>query len=184
MADIPTTEPATIVAGDTLKWKRSLDDYKASDGWSLSYELVNSAGKYSISSSADGDDHSVEVAAGTTANYAPGVYQWAAFVTKSGERYRVDYGTVEVVADFQTVDSLDTRSHAKKTLDAIEAVLENRATKDQESYTINGRSLSRTPLDQLLAFRKQYRKDVAREAAAERRRNGKSARKTVKAKFV
>ena len=31
MADIPSKEPAEFRAGDTIKWKRSLDDYKASD---------------------------------------------------------------------------------------------------------------------------------------------------------
>jgi hypothetical protein len=35
-ADIPTKEPLTIRAGDTIKWTKSIDDYKASDGWSLS----------------------------------------------------------------------------------------------------------------------------------------------------
>jgi len=36
-ATIPTKEPLTIRAGDTIKWKRSIDDYKASDGWTLKY---------------------------------------------------------------------------------------------------------------------------------------------------
>ena len=35
-ADIPTKEPLTIRAGDTIEWTKSIDDYKASDGWTLS----------------------------------------------------------------------------------------------------------------------------------------------------
>ena len=31
--DIASKEPETFRAGDTVKWKRSLDCYKASEGW-------------------------------------------------------------------------------------------------------------------------------------------------------
>ena len=36
-SDIASKEPAKIRAGDTIEWKRSIDDYKASDGWTLKY---------------------------------------------------------------------------------------------------------------------------------------------------
>ena len=35
--DIASKEPTQIRAGDTIEWKRSIDDYKASDGWTLKY---------------------------------------------------------------------------------------------------------------------------------------------------
>ena len=31
-ATVPTKEPLTIRAGDTIEWTKSIDDYKASDG--------------------------------------------------------------------------------------------------------------------------------------------------------
>lgn len=54
-------------------------------------------------------------------------------------------------------------SHAKKTLAALEAVIEGRASKDQESYTIAGRQLSRTPIPDLLLLLSTYERKVARE---------------------
>ena len=31
--ETPTKEPETVRAGDTIKWKKSVSDYAASDGW-------------------------------------------------------------------------------------------------------------------------------------------------------
>jgi hypothetical protein len=41
------------------------------------------------------------------------------------------------------VDGYDGRDHVRRVLDAIEAVIENRATIDQQHYQINNRSLTR-----------------------------------------
>lgn len=172
MTDIPTNEPMSVTAGDTVTWKRSLSDYLASAGWVLSYTLVNSAGKITITSTADGDDHLVSVLAATTAAWTAGEYSWQAYVTKGAERYQVDYGALEILPDFAQQTTHDGRSHVKTVLDSIEAVIEGRATKDQESYSINGRSLARTSVEQLLVFRDRYKAEYAREVRAERIRNG------------
>ena len=73
-ADIPTHEPAGIQAGDTIKWIKTINNYSAADGWALSYRLINSNGKFDISSTASGADHLVTISAATTANYFPGDY--------------------------------------------------------------------------------------------------------------
>ena len=52
-------------------------------------------------------------------------------------------------------------------LEAIQAVIESRATKDQEEYTIAGRSLKRTPLPELIKLLNFYETRVAGEQAAE-----------------
>ena len=169
MPEIPSNEPARLVAGDTWQWTRSLEDYKASDGWTLSYAMIASPGvSFTITAAAAGDDHAVTVAAATTAGYAAGKYLWQAYVTKAAERFKVDEGLLEVEADFATAGaSYDPREHARVVLAAIEAVIEDRATKDQESYSINGRSLSRTPLADLLKLRATYRDEVRRLDQAE-----------------
>ena len=38
-AETPTKEPTQIRAGDTVTWKKTIDDYKANDGWTLNYSL-------------------------------------------------------------------------------------------------------------------------------------------------
>lgn len=174
MTTIPTTEPTQLRAGDTWKWRREdLTDYPAPT-WTLRYEIKNATAAFQIAATADGAHHAVTVAKATTATYAPGAYQWVAFVDDGTERYTIGSGHLEVLRNFDDDTAFDVRSHAAKVLDAIEAVIEGRASLDQQSYTINGRSLVRTPIAELLVLRDRYRAEVARESAAaglgERRR--------------
>lgn len=168
-ADIPTTEPLSARAGDTWKWTRTLADYPASS-WTLKYRFKNAAGGFEIVSSASGDDHAVNHPAATTAGYTAGQYSWIAWVEGgSSEKYTVDQGTLELAADYRggaATVALDDRSHARKVLAAIEAVIERRASQDQMRYTIEGRSLERTPITDLLKLRQKYQAAVAAEDAA------------------
>ena len=66
MASIPTTEPETITAGDSLTWKRTLADYPAGT-WTLKYRLINADGKIDITATASGTDHLVSVEPATSA---------------------------------------------------------------------------------------------------------------------
>ena len=68
-ATVPTKEPLTIRAGDTIEWTKSIDDYKASDGWTLSYSFRGTGGTIDITSSADGDDHAISIAPATSTAY-------------------------------------------------------------------------------------------------------------------
>src|SRR5512139_3769447 len=101
MADVPTTEPAQIRAGDTIKWTKSLADYPAST-WTLSYRLINGVNTIDITASADGDDHSVEVSHDISEHYVAGDYDWFSFVTDGSERYTLDRGVVTVLPDAAT----------------------------------------------------------------------------------
>lgn len=173
-ADIPTTEPAELNIGDTWKWTKTLADYPASV-WTLSYNFKSAAGGFSITASASGDDHSVNVAYATTAGYAAGFYSWVATVTNGSERYIADSGTCTLNPDFRAgtvTAAYDARTHARIALDAIEAVIEGRATVDQQEYEIAGRRLKRMPVTDLLKFRQHYKAEVASEAMAEAIRNG------------
>ncbi len=165
MADTPTIEPSSVNAGDTWRWTRSLADYPASAGWALSYTLINASAKITVNASASGDDHAVTVAAATTAGYAAGTYDWRARVSKASEIYTVGEGRLTVRNAFSAA-TFDARTHARKTLDAIEAVIEGRASSSTAEYTIAGRSLKHIPVADLLALRDKYRAEVLREDAA------------------
>lgn len=169
MPEIPTNEPITLRAGDTWQWKRSLTDYPAGT-WTLKYRFKNAAGGFEVVASADGTDHSVTVAAATSTGYAAGKYAWIAWVEAGTEKFTVDQGTVEVLPDLRTgaaTAAQDTRSHARKVLDALEALLEGKATRDQMAYTINGRSLERLKPEEVIKWRSFYRAEVLREERAE-----------------
>jgi hypothetical protein len=182
-ADIPTAEPLSARAGDTWRWTRALADYPASDGWALSYVLINAGAKVTISASSDGDDHAVTVAAAATANYAAGAYEWVARVSKSGEVYTVGTGRITVLPSL-SASTADLRTHARKTLEAIEAVIEGRASQDVLEYQIAGRSLKRIPVADLLMLRDRYRAEVAREDAANRVALGLPDRRRVFVRFA
>ncbi len=171
----PTNEPIEARAGDTWSWRRDdLADYPAPT-WVLKYRAKNAAGGFEIVAAADGAAHLVTVAAATTAGYTAGIYDWFAWVESGAVKTTVDEGKITVKPDFRAgtaTAALDARTHARKTLEAINAVIEKRATLDQQAYAIAGRSLQRTPLPDLLKLRSQYQIEVKREEAAEAARNG------------
>jgi len=166
-ADIPTLEPTEVRSGDTWTWQRSLSDYPAGV-WTLVYSLVNSNGKITLTATASGADHLVSVAAATTAGYAPGTYSAVGRVTSGAEAVTVWTGGIQVLPNVAAKTSYDDRSHARKVLEAIEAVLENRATTDQQAVTIGDRSIEKMPIADLLKLRDSYKLEVASEEAAAR----------------
>lgn len=170
--------PPRFAAGDTLRFRRSLSDYPA-PAWSLVFELRNASAAVTITAAADGADHLVSEAPATTTAYTAGRYHWRAYASDGTDRFEVERGTVEITPDFSAAGAADRRSHAETVLDAIEAVIAGRATKDQEGYTIAGRTLNRTPIPDLLRLRDVYRSEVAGERQAERVRRGTGGRSRV-----
>jgi len=183
-----TTEPLSLIAGDRIAWKRTdLNSDYAVASYALSYSArLEGAGstEIEITASESGDDYIVEIPQATSAAYTVGVYHWQAYITRSSdsERITVDSGTWEVKAN-RDVATTDPRTHVKKVLEAIEATIEGRASKDQESYSIQGRSLSRTPIPDLVVLRDKYRAEFVRETRAERIRNGLGHSGTIKVRF-
>lgn len=89
-----------------------------------------------------------------------GLYQYAITFQNVVGRFLQDSGRVEVLPDPTQAPDRELTTHAERTLAAIEAVLENRASKDQQSYSIAGRSITRIPITELLELRKQYKAEV------------------------
>lgn len=180
------SEPDHIVAGDTVAWLRELPEYPASDGWSLEYYFRGQAGSFQVTATAEGDAHRVEVAPGTSAGWAPGTYVWQAFATKTGARHRVDSGELVVEIDFTQVSgAYDPRSHAEKMVEAIEALMERRATTDQQSYKLpDGRELQRLGLADLNAWHKRYRQIVANEKRSKRLKDGGQLTGMIQVRFT
>lgn len=161
---VPTLIPATLRAGDTASWRRSTPDYPASDGWALSYALVTSGELIKIDATADGANHLIDVSATTTGTWAPGIYGWIERVSKSGKIYTIDSGTVEILPSFfSATTGLDARTHAQKTLSALEAWIENHDTAVAE-YEIAGRRMKYIPISDLLLLRSQYQREVNRQS--------------------
>jgi len=124
-AAVPTTVPLQHTAGDTATWQITLADYPASAGWALSYAFLrhDTGAKISITSTAAGDSHRVNVLASDTAGWVPGKYEGHAYVTKTTERYQVWEGPLEILTNYAEATDTDSRTIARKTLDAIEAAI-------------------------------------------------------------
>ena len=186
MVDVPTTEPAEVTAGDTIKWKKSLSDYPASAGWTLSYVLINSTNKIAMTSTADGDDHLVSVAPAVSGAYTAGLYDWQAHVSDGTDRYSVGIGTTTVLPDISAVPTYDGRSYVKKALDAIEATLLKKATKDQQAMIMpyGGRRIDRYPIEDLLKWRDRLKAEYAQELRNDKLQQGIGGRRKILTRFV
>lgn len=179
-----TTEPARVTAGDTVSWLKSLSEYPATDGWVLSYTFINATGKITVTAAASGTDHLVQAVAATTANWAPGEYTWQAVVTKAADRYTVGTGQMVVAPNLAAATTLDTRSSAKKALDAVDALLEQYGSKAyMQGYEIAGRRMQFHTPGEFLAYRSKLVAEVARETNAARVAAGLAPRNQVAVRF-
>jgi len=186
----PQQEPETLVVGDRWVWKRPdlVSDYPT-DQYALTYEFHCDSGgggnhKFTITATETTDAYIVEVDSSTTAAYNAHQYKWYAYITRSSdsERVAVDSGITTLVANYADTNA-DLRTHAKKVLDAVQAVIENRATIDQSSFSIAGRSLSRMSIDELHSLRDRYEAKYNKELQKAKIRNNKPTGNTIGVKF-
>lgn len=162
--------PDKIGAGLTFDRLVTLTAYPATE-WTLTVALRGPS-SINMTATAEGTQHRLHAAAGTTAGWVPGTYWFTARATRGDDVVEVDSGQLEITPDLASAaEGFDGQTHAERTLAAIEAVIEKRASLDQERYRINNRELYRTPIADLLKLRDLYRAEVRREKAA---RCGKS----------
>ncbi len=181
------TEPNELQLGDFWAWKRtdlSTDYPTASYALSYEFNLVDGStvSNFSLTATESNNEYIIEVS--NTTSYTAGEYNWIAYITRSSDsaRIKLSEGFTEIQENYATTTS-SVRSHAKKVLDAIEAVIENRATMDQSSMSIAGRSLSRLTIDELLQFRDRYKAEYLKEVKKARIKNKKDSGNTIKVRF-
>jgi len=166
--------PAQLVAGDSLKLSLATlaSEYPAADGYTLSLIFVPVSGGIVAEVDATGgaDSWTIAVAGAVTATWATGDMRWSVKVEKDGDRATVDAGVMLVLPD--PTSSADTRSHARKVLDSLNAAIEGRASAtDLENTLADGRQIKRLSHAELWSMRKSY----AGLVAAEDRKAGRSS---------
>lgn len=178
-ADIPTSEPAALRAGDTWKWTKTLDDYPASYPWTLKYRFKHpTAAGFEVVASSSGDGYAVSVAASTTAGFAAGTYTWVAWVEGgSSEKYTVDEGTLTVQADYRAVAAsavLDDRSDARVIYEALIAAYKSAVASRAfvAEYEIAGRRMKFESRAGWIKEINYWKAQLAAEASAEAIANG------------
>lgn len=153
--------PSSVSAGLTFDRTATITDCPAPT-WALSAALRGPT-VIDLTAAASGIAHRFLVAAAVTADWAAGEYWYSIRAASAGTVIEVEAGQIIVNPDLAAaIANHDGRDHARRVLDAIEAVIEKRATLDQDRYMINNRELWRTPIADLLALRDRYRAELRR----------------------
>jgi len=185
----PTNVPNDLYVGDNWLWKRDLTDYPIAD-YTLTYSfrlLSSTATEIELTSSviteSDTSVYTISVPSATTTGYTKGDYTYQEYITNtSSERLVLNKGLTTVKSNLDA-DTGDPRSHNRIVFDALEATLENRASIDQMSMSIAGRSLSRMSPEELNKWYSQYKHLVINEDKVSRRDKGEATGNQVKVKF-
>jgi hypothetical protein len=181
MADIPSVEPLNIVSGDTVKWTKSLSDYKASAGWTLKYN-ARGAGSINLTASASGDDYLITIPAATSAGYTVGTYKWNAYVEKDSERYTVAEGYFTVAANLAAANNITDRLITLQTdIDAINAFLGKNYK--YSSYSIAGRSLANYSISDLYLLKDRMQRELNRLRDENKLARGVPTKKLIRVRF-
>ena len=185
--EIPEKEPITIYKGETVVWNRKdLTDYPVGSyamSWTARLES-NGGTAFSATVTEVEDYYKFTLDNSATGGYTTGDYFWVLKVTQSSdsEELIIDTGKI-TVKDNYFGSTGDTRSHAKIMLDKIESILEGRADADVSSYSIQGRSLSKISINELLQWRDYYKAEYQKEIAKFRRDNKEGTGRVIKVQF-
>lgn len=156
---IPSSEPSSIFAGDTVLFTKTISDYPSSDGWILTYSFRGPSSLADQVATTSGSGYAVTIPVSATAPLLAGTYYWNARVSKAGEVHTVARGvlTVTLVAGALVL------SHNEKMLAAINAALEGRVVADMQQYTISGRMVTKIPFEKLMHYKGVYEAKVYRD---------------------
>jgi hypothetical protein len=164
--DIPEGEPARIVAGDTVKFTKSLADYAPADGWVLKYTLVGPsviANSPFTAGVVNGQWQVTIAATDTAAIVTTGTWRLIGRVELAGEKYTVFDGYVSILANVAAATQSQLLTHEERCLIAVEAVIEGRIPADLVNYQIDGKLVTKNSMKELLQLRAHYRHLVWRQ---------------------
>jgi hypothetical protein len=159
------TEPTQIRAGDSVTWEREELDYSTDNGWILHYALRGPS-EINIEAVGAGVLYKVNLTSADTSGWVAGEYNAVVYVqSDAGERVTLGAGMIQILPDLVAAAG-DQRSHVKRTLDALQAAIEKRATKIQEEYEVEGHRIKYMPLELLVKLRDRYARLYEQELVA------------------
>lgn len=188
-SNAPTVEPKRLVVGDFVQWKREalVESYPVATHSAEWVARLKAGGteEIKVSASEASTYYLFSIASTASALFTPGDYHWQLEITEtsSGNRIVVDRGDITIIADLD-VNGSDIRTHAQIMVDKLQSLLEGRADQDITSYSIQGRSISKMAITELLQWRDYYKKEAAADQRAIDIANGKRVASTIKARFL
>lgn len=148
--------PGKVVIGNTFSFTViPPNNYTPSNSYSA-YLKFRGPCDIDLSSTTSNNSFVFKETATETLDWKEGTYKYVLYVETTGspgvDSYTLETGYIELEKRADLLDSgEDMLSFYHTMRDAIQAVLTNKATKDQSSYSIAGRSLSRFTWDELIA---------------------------------
>ena len=163
-ANAPEGVPEEVFVGDFIQFKISTfsTDYPNSTHTMRLVARISTGGSTEIliTATALNDDYLFTVPSATSGNYTVGDYHYQIEIERDSDNNRiiVDRGQIKVSTDYD--NNVDPRHHAEIMLGKIESILEGKADSDVSSYSIQGRSLTKLGIEELLEWRNYYRREV------------------------
>ncbi len=164
--------PSEITTGLSALWTIEAPGYPAGDGWVIEFAMLNASSQIIVNSVNEDGVHTMRLSGTDTSMYVAGNYFYQQVAKKGSDAYLIETGSIEVKPYFATAALQDTRPHVKRVLDAIEAVIEKKASTDQKRYVIAGRELERYAFAELLDLRAKYKAEWMNWQRNERRKKG------------
>lgn len=170
---IPTKEPSSITAGDSVSWNKTLGDYPA-NVYNLKYRLAPIAGGATteISASANGTTHEIRLTPADTDTYNPGDYRLIPVVTdiaNSGATVTKTLETTRLTVSPAADSELDLRTNAELTIAELRETYRKLARNTISSATVNGRTYNRNSMADLRAEIVYWENKVANEQGGARK---------------
>lgn len=183
-------EPTTLFAGDKIEWTESLSDYLPSDGWTLKYILINSLNRYTFNSSDENNSHKVSLLNADTSAWALGDYILQSYVEHTdGTIETITRLSIKVEQNLITATTFDFRTHARKTLDAINTAIEGRASQEVLSLQVStpggsSKALQYLSMDDMIKAKNYYQSLVDAEITQEKINAGQNAGNKILISFI
>lgn len=188
VANAPEGEPSEIVVGDFIQWKKTAlgGDYPP-DLFTATYVARITGGgntEIQLPGTASNGGYLFTVDSATSEDFVAGYYHWQLEVVRNSDSNRlvVERGAFTAIVDLD-VNGTDPRTHDEIMLTKIQSLLEGRADGDVASYSIQGRSLTKLPLSDLIEWERYYRDRVRRQKQLEDIKLGRKTSNTVKVRF-
>jgi hypothetical protein len=174
-----TSEPCQIVAGDSVTWNKTFSGYAGTLTYSL--QLFGSTDlPITFAASGAGPNYTVAIDEAVTATWKPGRYILTGYIADATDRRVVETGEIQVLANPALAFGA---THPTRTLAIIEAAIEGRIPRGLETYTIDGQSLAKIPIETLVRLRSIYADWVKNEWAQDRINRGGSNPRNSFARF-
>ena len=158
---LPYSPPTRAYAGDTIQWQRLNGSYYPAAGWSIEVTLRNAGAVHTFQSAPAGLAHVLTITPAESALLEAGNWSLLETYTNGIDRFTGAQNTIQILPSLTL--PTDNRTHARKVLDAIEAVIVGTASSSTSEMTIAGRTLKHIPPRELLDLRDRYKQEVLQE---------------------